>query len=209
MSGRSTLRLLGLVALAAACGGRAIQDGAGGSGAAGASNSTGSANGGSGARAGAGGSATVGAAGGVSASGGVSAGGVSAAGAAAASGECGSCPDIDCAPGSSPRQLPGWCCPKCLNEDCAVGRAKYEEFRLQLIDKYSSVGCMLDSDCTYWYESNQCAVRCGFPIPSSTLDNLQSNLESFAAQTCDPECMPPFPLCPPPPLATCVQGRCQ
>ncbi len=213
MSGRSLLRFFGLVALAAACGGRTMDEVGTAGGGSGATSSAGSASGGSGmsmgARGGAAGRPGAGGSGGTVAAGGVSTGGVSSAGMPTAGGGCGPCPVIDCAPGSTPRMLPGWCCAQCVNEDCSAGRAEYQVVRQQLLDKYWSVGCMLDDDCTYWYESNACAASCGVPILTSMLQNLESNLSRLAEETCSPQCMPPIPPCAPPRPAACVEGRCQ
>lgn len=212
-------------------------DGGGGSTSSGATDSDGatSSNGAtsSGARQGTGGGAT-GRAGATSAGGSISTGGGSAAGGACACPDidCGPgsrpvpnpngccfhcesmcagvmCPAIACGSGSHPEMVPGQCCLICVQDSCEKQRAIYQDFRRQLIEKYSLNGCMIDSDCSIYYEKNQCAVGCGIPMPTTALGNLESNLQSFAQQTCSPMCPLDVPPCVPPNTARCVFGTCQ
>ena len=119
------------------------------------------------------------------------------------------CPGIACGSGSHLEQLPGQCCPTCVPDSCVAQRKNYEVFRQQLIDKYSTLGCMVNSDCTIYYEKNQCAVGCGIPMPSAAINNLDSNLQSFAQTTCSPNCMNPIPPCEAPTPPVCFKGWCE
>jgi hypothetical protein len=119
------------------------------------------------------------------------------------------CPTIGCAPGYHPEQLPGQMCLTCVQDSCADQRKYYESFKAELLEKYSSAGCMLDQDCATWWEKNQCAVACGIAVPVSALNNLDSNLQSYAQQHCSPMCQGDVPPCAPLPNPICVQGICQ
>lgn len=119
------------------------------------------------------------------------------------------CPTIACGSGSHPEMVPGQCCLICVQDNCEKQRAIYQDFRRQLIEKYSSNGCMIDSDCSIYYEKNQCAVGCGIPMPTAALSDFDSNLQSFAQQTCSAMCPLHIPPCVPPMAASCVFGRCQ
>lgn len=119
------------------------------------------------------------------------------------------CPTTACGAGSHPEMVPGQCCSICLQDSCERQRALYQELRKQLIEKYSFNGCMVDSDCGIYYEKNQCAIGCGIPIPTSALINLDSNLQSFAQQTCSAMCPPEIPPCDPPAFVGCINGMCR
>jgi len=116
------------------------------------------------------------------------------------------CPAIACRPGSHLEVLPGQCCETCIQDSCAAQRADYEQFRQQLIDKYSSNGCKIDGDCTIYYEKNECAIGCGIPMPSAVINNLDSNLRSYAQLNCSPNCMNPVPPCEAPSPPTCFKA---
>jgi hypothetical protein len=96
-----------------------------------------------------------------------------------------------------------------VQDSCEKQRAIYQDFRRQLIEKYSFNGCMVDSDCSIYYEKNQCALGCGIPMPTAALSNLESNLQSFAQQTCSAMCPLDIPPCVPPNTPRCVFGTCQ
>ena len=119
------------------------------------------------------------------------------------------CPDIACGPGSHWEQLAGQCCPTCVQDSCVAQRANYQVFRQQLIDKYSSLGCMTDSDCTLYYEKNQCGYGCGVAMPVTAIKNLDSSLQSYAQQNCSPNCMNAVPPCEPQEPPTCWKGWCE
>jgi len=119
------------------------------------------------------------------------------------------CPEIACGSGSHLEQLPGQCCPTCVQDSCASQRASYQDYRQQLIDKYSSLQCMTDGDCTVYYEKNQCGVGCGIALPSVAINDLDGNLQNYARQYCSPNCMTPIPPCGPPQAPTCWKGWCE
>lgn len=120
------------------------------------------------------------------------------------------CPGIACGPGSHLEHLPGQMCPTCVADSCLEQRNSYEAFKSQLLEKYSSIGCMVHEDCTMWWEKNQCAVSCGIPIPVSALNNLESNLQSYAQQTCSPMCQVDLQPCETGGgTPECVSGRCK
>jgi hypothetical protein len=119
------------------------------------------------------------------------------------------CPGIACASGSHLEQAPGQCCPNCVPDSCAVQQKSYQDFRQQLVDKYSSLGCMTNSDCTVYYEKNQCAVGCGIAMPSAALANLDGNLQSYAQNNCSPNCVIPTPPCDGNPTPICLHGLCE
>lgn len=119
------------------------------------------------------------------------------------------CPLIACGSGSHLETLPGQCCQTCVADDCNAQVATYVGFRQQLLQKYSAIQCMTDADCTYYYDKNDCQAGCGFPIATSIVGSLDSNLQSFAAQTCSPSCLHPTPPCDPMAAAHCIDNRCQ
>ena len=116
------------------------------------------------------------------------------------------CPGIACGSGSHLEVLPDQCCPTCVPDNCEEQRANYNNYRQQLIDKYSASGCMRDNDCAVFYEKNDCAVGCGISVPRITVDSLVSNLESYAKLNCNPNCMQPVPPCEPPSPPTCFKA---
>lgn len=124
------------------------------------------------------------------------------------SGPC-ACDPILCAPGYTPQPGPG-CCPICVpNDYCASAHAEYYRQRDLLIEKYSSAGCQLDSDCGLFFESNGCANGCGqTPLPVSLIDDAVQNLEGIAQQLCAMCAPPPIPPCVPPTQPRCVMNRC-
>jgi len=79
--------------------------------------------------------------------------------------------------------------------------------RAQLYDKYSSQGCLIDSDCTIAPENNLCVNRCGVPLAKSMLGNWISNSTSFAQSSCAACPKMPIPPCPPTKVA-CVMNHC-
>jgi hypothetical protein len=119
------------------------------------------------------------------------------------------CPGVACASGSHAEMLPGLCCPLCVQDDCQQQQKNYQVFRQELLDKYSTLGCMTNTDCTVFYEKTQCAVGCGIAVSSSGLDNLNSNLQSYAQTGCSPDCPVLVAPCEPRPAPVCFQGRCQ
>jgi len=121
------------------------------------------------------------------------------------------CPVPICGPAGHLEPNADGCCYHCVVNQmlCIEQRQEYLRLRAELIEKYSSVGCMIAEDCTVYYDKNSCDAGCGIPIPREQLDNLRSNLDSFALQRCDPAC-PPVPVPPCDAQAPgCVNGRCQ
>jgi hypothetical protein len=240
MRAGSLICLAVLVALPVACGGRFERgegDDGGGASTSGGSGANQGASSSTGAKPGKAGAASTG---GTSIGGGVSttAGSSSVGGGAIGTGGSCACPDIACGPGfypvpnpngccdlcqplpcpmmmtcppgSHPELYPGLMCPTCVADSCVEQRKSYEVFKSQLLEKYSSLGCMVNQDCTVWWEKNQCAVGCGIAIPASAFNNLESNLQSYAQQTCSPSCPVDAPPCEPNGSApVCIQGRCQ
>jgi hypothetical protein len=119
------------------------------------------------------------------------------------------CPNIACASGFHLEVVPGACCPTCIADRCAEQYANYRVIRDQLIEKYQSLQCAVNSDCTLYYEANTCSTSCGIPVPIQTLPDLEANLSSAAAQTCSRECAPVIAPCEPPSEPLCIRGRCQ
>ncbi len=119
------------------------------------------------------------------------------------------CPAIGCGSGSHLEMAPGQCCPTCVQDECEKQQAAYEDFKKQLVEKYSSIGCMTANDCTIYWEKNECGAGCGTAIPNALVDSLDSNLQSYARQTCSPDC--PFTVrpCDAPAGPFCIKGRCQ
>ena len=83
----------------------------------------------------------------------------------------------------------------------------YEVNRTQLLDKYGSTPCMIDSECTIAPETNRCVARCGVPLPKATAQFWVQNSTSFADSYCS--ACPPMP---PPPCVfsypRCIAGKC-
>ena len=122
---------------------------------------------------------------------------------------CPPCPGIACASGSHLEMIPGACCPTCVQDSCEDQLRGYLELREQLYEKYSSLGCMVNQDCTTYYEKNNCSVGCGVAVSVQAVNYLDSNLQSYAQQTCSPSCMLGTPGCGPTALPVCIKGRCQ
>lgn len=119
------------------------------------------------------------------------------------------CPGIACGPGSELIYPPDQCCPVCGPSNCEAQRRGYFEYRAQLIEKYNSLGCMTDMDCTLLVEANICALGCGMPIPRFYENEVLVNLHEYASNACASCPSPPPQPCPPSRPAGCVQGRCQ
>lgn len=119
-----------------------------------------------------------------------------------------SCPAVDCPPGSHLEAAPDQCCPLCVQDDCAQQQATYGNFKAQLLEKYA-YGCSSSADCTVYYDNNNCGADCGSAVWVGALGNLQTNLQSYAQQTCSPSCAFPVPPCVPPQQPLCISGRCQ
>ncbi len=119
------------------------------------------------------------------------------------------CPAIGCGSGSHLETVPGQCCPTCVQDGCDKQQALYQDFKKQLVEKYSTFGCKSANDCTIYWEKNQCGAGCGIAVPSAAVGNLDTNLQSFAQQTCGPNC--PFQVlpCDAPAGPFCFNNRCQ
>lgn len=104
---------------------------------------------------------------------------------------------------------PGACCPTCVQDSCEARLKDYLQLRGQLLEKYSTLGCMVNADCATYYEKNNCSIGCGVAVPVAAIADLDSNLQSYAQQICVPSCMFAAPGCAPSASPVCVQGRCQ
>lgn len=120
------------------------------------------------------------------------------------------CPGVACGSDSQLVYPPGQCCPVCSPGTCQVQYNAYYAYRSELIEKYNSLGCMVDADCTLLYDANACTFGCsGAPIPAAYEKELLVSLQSFGDGLCA-GCPPlPIPPCEPSLPAACVQGRCQ
>jgi len=90
---------------------------------------------------------------------------------------------------------------------CEQGQKAYLEFRAMLANKYASLGCMTNGDCTTVYETNRCTASCGVAIPVSGAGFFDQNLRSFAdsnCATCAPQAPPPCI----PSSVSCIGNRC-
>jgi hypothetical protein len=122
---------------------------------------------------------------------------------------CPPCPGIACGSGSHLEMIAGACCPICVQDSCDAQLKGYRQFSQQLYEKYSSLGCMVNADCTVYYEKNNCNVGCGVAMPVAAIGYLESNLQSYAQQSCSPNCMFGTPGCAPSASPICVEGRCR
>lgn len=125
--------------------------------------------------------------------------------------DCGAvrCAEPKCPAGSHLETPPGTCCPMCVagsSEACNEGQRSYQVLRAQLIQKYNSSPCKLDSDCTLVGENNACASTCGTAIFAGLASDYASNLKNAAADcaSCSP---PPIPPCAAL-VALCSNGQC-
>jgi hypothetical protein len=122
----------------------------------------------------------------------------------------GACATIACPSGTHLEKPSGQCCPSCVQDPadaCKDGQAAYLTFRLQLIDKYTSVGCKASNDCAIVYENNRCVSNCGTALPVNLADSAQQNLRAAAESdcaSCPPAEVPPCI----PEVASCIQGKC-
>lgn len=118
------------------------------------------------------------------------------------------CPGVACGSGSHLEVKAGQCCPVCVQDDCVKQRASYQEFKQQLVEKYS-YGCTTDSECTRFYDKSPCSFGCGDVVTTASLGNLSMNLGSYSQQNCSERCQTPVPPCAPPIAPVCFNGRCQ
>ncbi len=119
------------------------------------------------------------------------------------------CPGIACGSGSHLEHLAGECCPTCVLDSCAAQRDAYITFREQVLQKFSSsLSCQTDSDCTYYWEKNSCAVGCALPLLNSVVVDVESILQSYSQQNCSSNCMSPVPPCDIS-TPTCFKGWCE
>ncbi len=121
------------------------------------------------------------------------------------------CPGIACGSGFHLEMLAGECCASCVQDpnDCSKQQALYQDFKKQLVEKYSSYGCKTANDCTVYWDKNQCGAGCGVVMPTAAIPNLDTNLQSYAAQNCSPKCPFVVPPCEAPAGPFCFNGRCQ
>jgi hypothetical protein len=121
------------------------------------------------------------------------------------------CPDIGCAPGYVPVLEPGACCPVCQPDpanSCRQGQKAYAEFHAMIFEKYESVGCKMQMDCTVVIEKNRCVSGCGTVVPAQLARDFEDNLSAFADSSCS-TCGPiPVPPCPAPLFPDCLGGTC-
>jgi hypothetical protein len=129
------------------------------------------------------------------------------------------CDPIACVPPFRAVPQVNGCCYYCELDlmQCAQASDDYRQLRQQMIDKYNSLGCMIDADCTIYYdqhsspaERERCGVAsCGVPLLASMVNEVDRNLESYAQSSCSPAC-PGAPELPCAPVAPrCVMSRCQ
>ncbi len=122
------------------------------------------------------------------------------------------CAGIACASGFHLEVADGECCPRCVpdvREACAAGQVSYFDFRKQLIEKYSSLGCIKSEECGVLWENNRCTASCGVPLPAAFVNDATANLKVFAEMSCA-SCGPvPIPPCPAPAPLYCGDGACR
>ena len=134
------------------------------------------------------------------------------AGTFATGGGC-ACDAIACA--SPFRAVPNadGCCFHCELDLMACYQAEqgYQAYRAQVIEKYQTLGCKLDSDCGLIYDKNECgAASCGAPLLSSQIAVVTQMLDAYAQANCSFACPPePIPPCGARPAPSCVMNRCQ
>lgn len=121
---------------------------------------------------------------------------------------CPPCPSIACGSGSHLEMIAGACCPTCVQDSCDAQLKAYLQVSQQAYQTYSSFGCMVDADCTTYYEKNNCNVGCGVAVPVAALVPIDSLLQSYAQETCSPNCMLGIPGCEPSARPVCFQRRC-
>jgi len=119
------------------------------------------------------------------------------------------CADPKCAAGNHLETPPGTCCPVCVagpSEACNKGQQSYQSLRQQLVEKYNSSPCKLDSDCTLVVEQNACVSDCGTAIFAAAVSNYDSNLKNASADcaSCPPPDRPPCVFL----VALCSNGQC-
>lgn len=120
------------------------------------------------------------------------------------------CAGTDCGSGSHIELLPGDCCPVCVSDIdvCEAGRFQYNQFLGQVVGKYASLGCKSTLECGALRETNRCGSSCGISLPAAVIDEATASLREFAEETCA-SCRPlPEQPCVPPSSVSCFQGRC-
>ena len=142
--------------------------------------------------------------------------GTGAAGATSSAGTAGgcavACPLLSCPVGYGFVRDADGCCYHCELDlaACKEQRIDYQRYREQVIEKFSSVGCQVASDCSVYYEKNNCGSGCGIAIPTQLVQELDATLTSFAQSTCAPACPnEPTPPCDSLGAPSCVSGFCQ
>jgi hypothetical protein len=137
--------------------------------------------------------------------------GAASRGGAASGGGC-ACDAFACGPGYEPVTNLDGCCFHCaaVLPSCDQQRQSYAELKKLLLDKFSTLSCVADTDCGIYYDQTGCGASCGVPIPNAARRNIDDSLYAFAEANCSPVCPPlPVPPCAPSPPPRCVAGRCQ
>ncbi len=122
-----------------------------------------------------------------------------------------SCDPIACGPNYMPVPDATGCyhCELDINS-CELQRQSYVVFRDQMLGKYGSINCQVDTDCSLYFEKNACGTGCGVALANVGRKELESSLDAYALMACPPACPPP-PQVPCGPIASphCWKGSCE
>ncbi|MDF3064867.1 MAG: hypothetical protein K0R38_468 [Polyangiaceae bacterium] len=151
-------------------------------------------------------------AGGVGTAGTLGVGGATGAGGVGTGGGC-ACDPIACPPGYISVPSPSGCCTECQidYQSCELQRENYTYYRKAVLFKYAPYECKTSSDCTNYYDKNECQLySCGEVLDAASWAAVDAELNAFARMNCNPACPPPpVPPCVPPPIPTCFKGTCE
>jgi hypothetical protein len=127
---------------------------------------------------------------------------------------CPPCPQAQCGAGYHLENPDGQCCSVCvpdaMTSACQAQQMNYAALSSQITDKYRSLPCMTDADCTVVGLISSCNDVCEqFAVLRSVSDSMVSLLSQAATDSCG--------ACPPPPVISCgnlssphcYSGRCE
>jgi len=122
------------------------------------------------------------------------------------------CDPSVCPAGYHAELVNGACCPSCVQDPlsavCRSGQANYATTEQQVLEKYHSLSCKVDSDCTAVASVNRCTPGCdAIAVSSSASQLLLDTLNQMALMDCE-SCPPPGDNLCVAPTPRCYAGRC-
>lgn len=120
------------------------------------------------------------------------------------------CDPPECAPGFTLVSHGKDCCPHCELDVVACQRQTdaYLSYRAELIMRFSSFTCTVDTDCVAFYLQNSCDDSCALTVTAARRA-VVDGLNNYATSNCNPACFSdPKPNCGDTPAPFCADGHC-